>query len=99
MKTKVHYGTVTEALKYFTEKGYLTDFNLKQNCISFKNENKDQDHLKIVEVFRYEGASNPDDESTVYAIESSSGIKGVLVTGYSYDHNQCTQDILDKLHY
>ena len=30
---KISYGTVTQALEDLKKKGYLIDFNLKENCI------------------------------------------------------------------
>lgn len=50
----------------------------------------------IVEVYRYEGNTDPSDEATVYAIESKTGLKGVLVTGYGVSEN-ISSDILEKL--
>lgn len=34
----------------------------------------------IIEVYRYEGDTNPDEEATVYGIESNDGKKGILIT-------------------
>ncbi|MGE8241515.1 MAG: hypothetical protein ACN6PD_02320, partial [Sphingobacterium sp.] len=39
------------------------------------------EQFKIDYLFRYEGASDPDDESTVYGISRNSGEKGVFVAG------------------
>lgn len=38
--------------------------------------------LKIVHFYRFEGESNPEDSSIMYAIEGSNGEKGTLVDGY-----------------
>lgn len=40
------------------------------------------DDLTIVEHHRFEGMSDPDDSSVVYALEASNGLKGVLVDAY-----------------
>lgn len=96
---KISYGTVTKALEDFKNKGYHIDFNLEENCIASESGKFNADDFKIIEIYRYEGDSNPDDESTVYAIESKSGIKGVLVTGYGIETGKCSQEILKKLHY
>jgi hypothetical protein len=96
---KISYGTVTQALEDLKKKGYLIDFNLNENCIVSEHGNFGADDFKIVEIYRYEGDSNPEDESAVYAIESSSGLKGVLVTSYGTSAEKCTAEILNKLHY
>jgi hypothetical protein len=38
--------------------------------------------LKVVQIHRFEGISNPDDSSILYAIESQDGVKGLLVDAY-----------------
>jgi hypothetical protein len=99
MNPKVNYGTVMEALHDFRSKGFLIDFNLEENCIACAQGKFHENDFRIIEIYRYEGNSNPDDETTVYAIESNSGIKGVLVTGYGINTGKCSQEILNKLHY
>jgi hypothetical protein len=97
MERKTHYGTVSEALKQFRKQGYLMDFNLEENCIVCQDERFGADDFEIVDVYRYEGNSDPGDEATVYAIESKSGLKGVLVTGYGVSSDAMSEDILKKL--
>ncbi|CAM3551251.1 hypothetical protein FLGE108171_02700 [Flavobacterium gelidilacus] len=78
MGNKYHYATVTEALKQLKEKGFDYDFNInKQEIID------NPDNFKIEYIYRYEGNSNPDDESSVYGIKSKSGQKGVYVAGFA----------------
>ena len=78
MKKTYHYATVIEALKILKEKGYEYDYNLNEQEII-----DNQNDLVIDEIYRYEGATNPDDESMVYGINSKSGKKGVYVTGFA----------------
>lgn len=62
------------------------------------NETFNADDFDIVDVYRYEGNSDPGDEATVYAIQSKKGVKGVLVTGYGMSAEDVSPDILKKLH-
>ncbi|MCB0493896.1 MAG: hypothetical protein KDC93_15940 [Cyclobacteriaceae bacterium] len=78
----VYYATVSEALRQLKEKGFDADFNLGNNCIVCDGGSFSPKDFEILEVYRYEGQTDPADEATVYGIESSTGIKGVLVTGY-----------------
>jgi hypothetical protein len=73
-----HYATVIEALKLLKEKGFEYDFNINEQEIV-----DNPDNFEIEHIYRYEGNSNPDDESMVYGIKSKSGHKGVFVTGFS----------------
>lgn len=77
-----HYATVSQALSQLRDRGYTIDFNLKENLLMDKSKDSIRDEFQIVDVFRYEGDTDPADQATVYAIESKSGLKGVLVTGY-----------------
>jgi hypothetical protein len=97
MERKTHYGTVLEALEAFRKQGYTTDFNLEENCITCNTNKFKPDEFEIADLYRYEGESDPSDEATVYAIESSSGVKGVLVTGYGAYSEPMSEDILKKL--
>lgn len=98
MTHKMHYGTVTEALEALRKQGFTVDFNLKENYISSHAGNFEADDFEIVDIYRYEGNTDPADEATVYAIASHSGVKGVLVTGYGTAPDAISAAILRKLH-
>ena len=77
METKHKYETADVALEKLKAMGYTTDYNVAFDEISAEAENYQVDHL-----YRYEGESNPDDESTVYGISNPvNGKKGVFVAG------------------
>lgn len=95
-----HYGTVSEAINNFKKKGYTVDFNLDENCfVCFGNNKYNLDEFEIVEIYRYEGDSDPGDEATVYAIESKSGVKGILLTGYGISISPRNEKMLKELKY
>lgn len=73
-----HYATVSKALQELAAKGFSTDFNLEEDRI--KNH---CDEFEIVEIYRYEGETDPGDEATVYGIKAKDGEKGVFVAGNS----------------
>ena len=78
MTQMYHYATVSKALDELNEKGFTYDFNLHEEDVA-KNPNK----YEIKHIYRYEGETDPGDEAIVYGIQSSSGKKGVFVTGFS----------------
>jgi hypothetical protein len=98
MQHKTHYATVSEALELLRKQGFTVDFNLEENCIACANGKFDADSFEIVDVYRYEGNTDPADEATVYAIQSNTGVKGVLVTGYGANADNVSPEILKKLH-
>jgi hypothetical protein len=97
MQRELHYGTVSEAIKAFKEKGFTLDFNLEENCLVCNNQKFMLDDFEIVDVFRYEGNSDPADEAAVYAIQSKSNLKGILVTGYGASSDAMSAELLAKL--
>jgi hypothetical protein len=93
-----HYATVSEAIEQLRQKGFTMDFNLEKNCIVCHPDKFNPDDFEIVDVYRYEGDTDPADEATVYAIESKTGLKGILVTGYGISTDTMSAEILAKLH-
>ncbi len=77
-----NYDTVSEAINGLKERGYTKDFNLKENSIICHEDEYHPEDFEIVEVYRFEGDTDPADEAAVYAVESTKGEKGVLVSGY-----------------
>lgn len=92
METRYHYSTVINALKELNEKGFVTDFNLHENEII-----KHPNNYKITNVYRYDGDNNPDEEATVYGIETIMGEKGVFVAGASANSNNEAAKVLNSV--
>ena len=94
------YDTVTEAVKGLKERGYTIDFNIafdKLMCSENKHCLK-PDEFEIVEVHRFEGDSNPDDEDVVYAVESKEGnLKGVITSAFGPYADPVSNQIIQKL--
>lgn len=97
MERKSHYGTVTEALEKFRAQGYDLDFNLREDRLISGMDAWHMDDFEIVDVYRYEGESDPGDQAAVYAIRSKDGHKGVLVTGYGISSEGVSVELLKKL--
>lgn len=92
-----HYATVIKAINELRAKGYTEDFNIQENWLAYHSGKFSHEEFEITDIYFYEGDSNPDDEATVYGIESTSGIKGVLVTGNDAFPNAASTKIIDKL--
>jgi len=99
MQQQFHYATVTEAIKQLKEKGFTLDLNLKENQFLTDGQAYAADEFEIVDLYRYEGASDPADEATVYALASKSGLKGILVSGYGTSTDDASEETLKQLHY
>ena len=98
MERQLHYATVSEALNKLKEQGFTIDFNIDGDHLITEEQRIHHDEFEIVDVYRYEGNTDPGDEATVYAIASKGGLKGVLVTGYGVSSDKASDEILKKLH-
>lgn len=99
MKQKFHYATVTDAIAQLKQQGYTLDFNLEENRLMAGEHTYTADEFEIVDLYRYEGPSDPADEAVVYALAAPSGVKGTLVTGYGYSIDEAAVETLKRLHY
>ena len=97
MEHKTHYDTVTNAINALRNQGYTTDFNIEGDNIICNEAKFDAQNFEVVDVYRYEGNTDPADEAAVYAIKSSNGLKGILVTGYGASADTSSAEILEKL--
>ena len=91
------YDTITEAVRELKQRGYTKDFNLKENCIVCNDEKFHAEDFEIVEVYRFEGETDPADEAVVYAITSNKGDRGVLVSGYGISADEMGAEMARKL--
>ena len=90
-----------EALAALEEKGYTCNFNLISDGLQTKTEEDviklSPDEFDITEVHRFEGMSNPSDNSILYAIESEGGLKGTLVNAYGTYADPLSSEMIKKL--
>lgn len=91
------YETISEAISKLKQRGYQLDFNLDENCLICNEEKFQPEDFEIAEVYRFEGDTDPADEAVVYAIESKSGQKGVLVNAFGIYADSMSDRMIKKL--
>ncbi len=97
---KESYGTLSETINGLKKDSYTLDFNVQEERIVCHQRSTvlSPEDFEIDKVYRFEGASNPDDQSVLYAISSSKfDMKGVLVNGYGISTDAATDAIIAKL--
>ncbi|HVF82114.1 MAG TPA: hypothetical protein VM884_09280 [Flavisolibacter sp.] len=64
--------------------GYTEDFKVTGNSLESltKKHYYAPDEIHIVNFFRFEGESDPDDNAILYVIEAADGTKGTLLDSY-----------------
>ncbi len=92
------YTTLMDATEDMKKRGYTHDFNIHEHHIECKElgENYKPEQFVIKEFHRFEGMSNPDDSSIIYAVETTSGTKGTLIDAYGM-YDSLSQDMIKRL--
>lgn len=76
--------TMASCLNKLVKDGYTEDFKAgERGLLSLQHEKiYEPGDIHVVNFFRFEGASDPADNSILYAIETTDGLKGTLVDAY-----------------
>lgn len=96
MKT---YDTLSQAMNSLKKEGFDLEFSTDKKeivCEEKKLRYKPED-FDIIEVFRFEGMTNPGDTSILYAIEATDGNKGLLVDAYGAYSAEISPELAKKL--
>jgi hypothetical protein len=81
------YDTLSEAVNDLVKRGYTTDFLLQEEkeCLLCSNSSLElsPEDFTIDEVYRFEGMTDPADESIVFAVSSiKHDVKGVVINSF-----------------
>lgn len=97
---KESYGTLSQTINALIKEGYTLDFNIYEQCIVCNSESikLSPNEFEIDKVFRFEGDTNPEDQSILYAISSTKfNVKGLLVNGYGISADAEVDELITKL--
>jgi hypothetical protein len=94
------YDSLLAAIDGLRARGYSLDFNIAFDTLLCQQNGVclNPGQFEIVEHHRFEGNSDPDDSSVLYAIESKDGqMKGVLVSAYGVYSDPVSDEMIRKL--
>jgi hypothetical protein len=92
--------TVTDAVELLRSKGYDLDFDVREGAVACQLDGGWQAcaDAEMEWSFRFEGPSDPGDESIVIGIHwPATGRRGVLVSEYGYDTPPEKAEVLQRL--
>lgn len=92
--------TLSQKMAELRKEGYTEDFNVQTDCIACKNGELrvHPEDFTIDKYFRFEGESNPSDESVLYAISSEKhNVKGVLVNALGIYADEMADQLVKAL--
>ena len=86
-------------MKRLEQKGYNTQFRVEKNkLVSLTTGKKYKaDDVVAANFFSFEGNSNPDDMSILYAIETTDGNKGTLVDAFGLYSDDDTGEFMKEV--
>ena len=93
------YSGMTEAMEGLRSIGFTANFEFLDRTFRDLESGKtfSADQLTIVEHYRFEGASDPEDMSVVYAIESRDGTRGIIADAFGTYANPDLGAFLNKV--
>lgn len=94
------YSTLSEAVNDLQKRGYTDDLTHDGSYLicTTRGLSLDPAEFEIDEFHRFEGNSDPEDQSIVYAISSAvHAVRGILVNAFGPDASTLTQALVSKL--
>lgn len=81
---KTEMQTLSACTKMLEESGFNTPFLMLEEGIKSISSDRiyKPQQIKIVNFYRFEGNSDPEDNAIMYALEAVSGEKGLLIDAY-----------------
>ncbi|MBX3242454.1 MAG: hypothetical protein KIT80_04890 [Chitinophagaceae bacterium] len=76
--------TLSGCINKLIQEGYRDELKPMDNGMTLVSSGKlyKPEDVKITNFYRFEGASNPDDNAILYAIEANDGIKATITDAY-----------------
>ena len=76
--------SLATCLNKMVKDGYTEDFRISERGLESlrQHRNYKPEQIQVVNFFRFEGESDPDDNAILYVIETADGTKGTLVDAY-----------------
>lgn len=87
--------TLSQVINQLRQQGYTEDMNRHDDNTLWLN----PDAYQVDAIYRFEGPTNPDDESILYALSSDHyRVKGILINGYGLSADPVTAALEQRLH-
>ncbi len=96
---KNSYSSLSVAIEDLQKEGFTEDFNLIEEGIeskALKMQWKAGD-LEVIKFYRFEGMTDPGDNTILYLIETQGDKKGLLVDAYGADQGPISPEMIEKL--
>ena len=84
MQDKEEERSMVNVENRLNKEGYTADFKVTDGslCVIGTDMKYGVEDVRIVDFYRFEGETNPDDMAILYAIETKDGVKGTISNSY-----------------
>ncbi len=92
--------TLSEVMEVLRGRGYVEDFNLLEENISYRDggEKVNLSDIVIDKIYRFTGQNDPDDEAILYAMRNvKDGAKGIFVNGFGIYTDDRADEVIAKI--
>ncbi|TGE20776.1 hypothetical protein E5K00_22620 [Hymenobacter aquaticus] len=101
MQDKEEERSLINVEKKLNADGFTQDFNVCEGRLeTINNDSKKSygpEEVTIVDFYRFEGESDPDDMSILYAIECADGVRGTISNSFGTYADADTDEFLRKV--
>lgn len=88
--------SLVSCLNRMVADGYTEDFKVTDNGLEALQSGKryKEEEVSVINFFRFEGASDPEDNAILYVLQTADDLKGTLIDAYGlYNDQRITQFI------
>lgn len=98
-KETTEYASEKELLDSLSQRGFSAEFKITENGFKLLPEGPvfRPEQVEILEFHRFEGITDPDDMSVVYAVRSSDGTEGFLIDAYGTYADPRLTDLVEQV--
>ncbi|MFN2458181.1 MAG: hypothetical protein ABR502_08280 [Chitinophagaceae bacterium] len=92
--------SMDKCIKKLEEQGYTDQFRVEKKILHSLKDSKKKykpKDVKAVNFYRFEGDSDPDDMSILFAIETTDGTKGTLIDAYGNYSDDDTGEFMQEV--
>ncbi|WP_290797722.1 hypothetical protein [Flavihumibacter sp. UBA7668] len=91
--------SLSHCMEKMTKDGYTANFGVVDQHLQHMDSGHSytSDQIQIVDFYRFEGESDPEDSSILYVIETSDGRKGMLVDAYGAYSNPEVDEFIKQV--
>lgn len=79
-----HMNTLTGVTNKWTQNGYTDTITISKDGLysTTKDKNYGPADVRVIDFYRFEGQSDPADNCILYVVETTDGVKGMVIDAY-----------------